>query len=85
VPSTTMVPPGVSVCPLTTYVVPEVAVYVCDPTVSRGALVTTAWGPGARKLVRPLITISVAPAASEIVVPATVMTPAGVSVEEPMR
>jgi hypothetical protein len=85
VPSTVMVPPGVRVCPPMTYVVPDIAVNVVDPTVSRGALVMTGWAAGVRRLVCPLITIAVAPIARDIVVPAMVMTPPGVSIDEPTR
>jgi hypothetical protein len=39
VPSTVMVPPGVRVWPPITNVVPEIAVYVCEPMVRSGAFV----------------------------------------------
>jgi hypothetical protein len=85
VPSTTIVPPGVRVWPLMIYVVPDMAVNVFEPTVSSGALVMTGRLLGVTRLVCPLMTTAVAPAASDMVVPSTVIIPPGVSVDDPMR
>lgn len=77
-PSTVMMPPGVSVLPLITNVVPELAVKVWPWKVRSGGLVMDAGT--LRSDVEPSITSAVAPAASEIVCPLTMMTPPGVRV-----
>jgi hypothetical protein len=78
-----IVPPGVSVCPPMIYVVPDTAVKVFEPSVSKGALVTMGRFPGASKVVWPFTMIAVAPAAREIVLPPIVMTPPGVRIIDP--
>jgi len=81
-PSTVMMPPGVSVLPPITKVVPELAVKVLPSNVRSGGLVIDAgW---LRSDVEPSMTNAVAPAASEIVCPLTVMTPPGVRVCPPI-
>ncbi|PSN71949.1 hypothetical protein BS50DRAFT_239914 [Corynespora cassiicola Philippines] len=87
VPSTVMVPPGVSVCPPIRNVVPVpgAAVKVCEPMVRRGGFVMGGWFEGVRVVVWPFTIRAVAPGARDIVVPAAVMTPPGVRVSDPMR
>jgi hypothetical protein len=85
VPLIVIAAPGFRVCPPMTYVVPDRAVKVFDPMVSRGAFVMTGWNACVRELVCPFMTTSEALGARDIVVPETVMTPPGVRTEEPIR
>lgn len=86
VPSTVIVPPGVSVCPSMTNAVPVpgAAMYVLLPIVKSGGFVIIASASAANVVVAPLITSAVAPAASEMVVPATTTLPPGVSIAVPI-